>query len=146
MPSSTDQDQKKTGTGRGGAGRPRTGSRATPPLKTLAEAMHARPSIITGTPVGSRWENDGDRGPRSFRVLGANLQRLQAAVAGIDARTYGTPLRGKVPVTLDDFVNEALETALTYYEDMLNGGEEFSREDVRLSTGPVPGRGRRGSS
>ena len=145
MPSTTDRDQN-AGARRGGAGRARTGSRATPPLKTLAEAMNSRPSIITGTPVGSKWPTDEQRGPRSFRVLGANLQRLQAAIAGIDARTYGTPLRGQAPVTLDDFVNEALEVALTYYEDMLNAGEEFSRDNVRLTTGPVPGRGRRGQS
>jgi hypothetical protein len=143
----TDRDQAKAAApARSGRAKGRAGGRAAPRLKTFAEAMHARPSIVTGAPVGSRWPSDATRGPRSFRLNGATLLRLQAAVAGIDARTYETELRGRAPVTLDDFVNEALEAALTFYEDELNGGEEFSREDVRLTTGPVPGRPRRSSA
>ena len=110
--------------------------------QTLGERLHTRPSVITGAAVGSRWPDDGQRGPRSFRLLGATLLRLQATVHGIQARTYGTALAGKVPATLDELVNEAIEAACTHYEDLLNDGREFPRENVRLTTGPRPGRDR----
>jgi hypothetical protein len=112
-------------------------------LQTLAERVRARASKITHTPVGSRWPDDADPGPRSFRVLGANLQRLQAAVHGSQARAYGTEFALRVPATLDEAVNEAIVALCTHYEDLLNEGQEFPRENVRLSTGPRPGRPRR---
>jgi len=61
----------------------------------------------------------------------------------MQARTYGTDLADRIPATLDDLVNEAIEAACTYYENLLNEGAEFPRQNVRLTTGPVPGRGRR---
>jgi hypothetical protein len=67
---------------------------------------------------------------------------LKACVAGVQARTYGTEQRGEVPQTLDDFVNEALLRHLSQYEDIFNDGQEFPREHVRLSPGPVAGRPR----
>jgi hypothetical protein len=124
-----------------GAGQAQGGQRGRR-QQTLAERVHSRPSVVTGAAVGSRWPDDAMRGPRSFRLLGATLLRLQATVHGIQARTYGTAMAGKVPATLDDLVNEAIEAACTHYEDVLNNGEEFARENVRLATGPRPGRER----
>ena len=137
MPSSTKAGQE-AGTARGGRAAPRSrsgGRTREARLLTLAQATKARPSE-TGP-------GEDEKVTRSFRIRKDILARLQGGLHGVQARSYGTPLADQVPASLGDFVDEALEAALTYYENMLNDGQEFDRSSVRLQPGPVPGRSRR---
>ena len=99
-------------------------------LKTLSEALGARP-------FQPRSDNDNDPLTRSFQLVVGVVERAKATADGIQHRTYDTPLEGQVPASLSAFVTEALAVACTYYENLLNNGEEFRR--VRsLKRGPTP--------
>jgi hypothetical protein len=81
--------------------------------------------------------DDSDEKPltRSFQLVVGVVERAKATADGIQHRTYDTALEGKVPGSLSALVTEALNAACTYYEDLLNNGQEFRR--VRqLTRGP----------
>jgi hypothetical protein len=116
------------------------------PLQTLAEATGARPSLVV-VPEGEEWDDakiaqeQEKKQTRSFRIRVVDLERMQAALAGIQAKTYGTPLEGRAPRSLGDLLGEGLEVLFTHYENLLNDGNEFPRGNVSLRPGPVPGTG-----
>jgi hypothetical protein len=81
----------------------------------------------------------GDEDPvtRSFQLVVGVVERAKAVADGIQHRAYDTPLEGQVPGSLSALVTEALNVACTYYENLLNDGEEFKRVR-RLKRGPTP--------
>ena len=79
---------------------------------------------------------DSARRARSFNLPEALVARAAAAMRGTQARAYGTELDGEVPDSLTRFVEEAVQAACTYYEDLFNGGEQFP--PAQLSAGPGP--------
>jgi len=110
-------------------------ARARTKLRTLAAAAGARPASGRGT---------GPAKSRTFNITRETVERAQAAVVGISAKTYGTELDGQVPATLGDLIEECITAGLTYYEDLLNHGHEFPPRH-HLPRGPAIGRKREGT-
>ena len=82
--------------GRTAAGRTSRTSTRTPkeqPLQTLAEATGARPSQVA-VPEGEQWDDakiaqrQEQKKTRSFRIREVDLERMQASLAGIQAKAY----------------------------------------------------------
>lgn len=115
------------------AKRPGTASRSRPPahpmpLKSLSEALGVRETVALGAV-------DTERMTRSFHLLVGTVERAKAAATGLEHRSYGTDLWHNSPHSVSAFVEEAILAACTYYENLLNDGQEFPRTG-RLSPGP----------
>lgn len=83
------------------------------------------------------------RRARSFNLPEAVVQRATNTMVGLQARTYGTDLMGRVPESLTRFVEEAIEDLCTQAEDAFNGGEPFPA--ASLTPGPGPAGAREGA-
>ena len=77
---------------------------------------------------------DSRRRPRSFNLPEDLVTRAAATTRGVQARAYGTGIAEEVPDSLTRLVQEAVEAACTYYEDVFNGGQPFP--PAQLSPGP----------
>ena len=85
--------------------------------------------------IGSRDTGaDSRRRPRSFNLPEDLVTRAAATTRGVQARAYGTGIAEEVPDSLTRLVQEAVEAACTYYEDVFNGGQPFP--PAQLSPGP----------
>lgn len=117
---------------------PRRGATAEMALQTFAQAVGAR----SFEPHG---DADNDGVPRSFHLTVGDVERAKATADGVQHRAYGTQIEDDIPHSLSAFITEAIRAACTYYEDLLNNGEEFRR--IRnLSRGPSPEGARRGAA
>jgi hypothetical protein len=103
---------------------------ATQQLQTFAHAIGSREPSIQGAA-------DSEKTMRSFNVRVATVERLRATLALIGHRAYGTELAATAPDSLAAMADEALNAACTYYENLLNDGQEAPRI-IRLPPGPSP--------
>src|SRR5215469_16334702 len=99
-----------------------------PELKTFAEHLGSRA-------YEPRGPQDDKRQIRSFSLPTGVVERLRATADGIQHMAYGTALEGKVPATIAGLAAEAFEAICSYYEEILNNGEEFRRVR-KLPPGP----------
>jgi hypothetical protein len=107
-------------------------------IRTLAQMVGARG-------FESHGEADNQGLTRSFHLTVGDVERAKATSDGVQHRAYGTAIEDDIPKSLSAFVTEAIRVACTYYEDLLNDGQEFRR--IRnLSPGPSPEGARRGAA
>jgi hypothetical protein len=111
---------------------------ATPELQTFAEHTGSRPF----TP---RAASDEARQIRSFSLDTGLVERLRATADGIQHKAYGTDLENSVPQSIAALAAEGIEAACTYYENILNNGEEFRRVR-KLPAGPSRDGAQRGAA
>lgn len=99
-----------------------------PEMQTFREHTGARPYV-------ARSENDDVLRARTFQLPIGVVERVRATSNGVLHRAYDTDIEDQVPENVSGFIMEAVEAACTYYEDLLNEGQEFKRVQ-RLSPGP----------
>ena len=98
------------------------------PLQTLAQFMDAD--------YEPRGHADDVRMTRSFHLRTGVVERARAASTGVQHKAYDTQIADEIPKSFSAFVEEAIISACRYYEQLLNGGKEFTRTG-RLSPGPT---------
>jgi len=129
---------------------PRTPTRSAQRPGSRAAAGEPMPMLTLTQAVGARAfesRGDADNKPltRSFHLTVGDVERAKATSDGVQHRAYGTDIEDEVPRSLSAFITEAIRAACTYYENLLNDGQEFRR--IRnLSPGPSPEGARRGAA
>ena len=108
------------------------------PLQTLAQYIGARDYEPRGAV-------DDERATRSFHLPVGLIERAKATSTGVQHKAYDTDIGEIVPNSFSAFVGEAIAAACTYYENLLNGGKEFTRIG-RLSPGPTREGAQRGAN
>jgi len=119
-------------------GRARDGAAPDDEMQTLAEFLGARETV-------EREPNDLKTQTRSFPLAIGVVQRLRATADGITHRVYETPLQDEVPDSISGLLTEFIIAGCTYYEDLLNNGQEFPRVR-RLAPGPGRSGAQRGAA
>ena len=106
--------------------------------QTLAQFLGARDTA-------DREADDSKTQTRSFPLLIKDVQRLRATADGIQHVTYQTPLQDEVPNSISGLLSEFIRAGCTYYENLLNNGEEFPRVR-KLPPGPGRSGAQRGAA
>jgi hypothetical protein len=106
--------------------------------QTLAQFLGARDTA-------DREADDSKTQTRSFPLLIRDVQRLRATADGIQHVTYQTPLQDEVPDSISGLLSEFIRAGCTYYENMLNNGQEFPRVR-KLPPGPGRSGAQRGAA
>ena len=106
--------------------------------QTLAQFLGARDTA-------DREADDSKTQTRSFPLLIKDVQRLRATADGIQHVTYQTPLQNEVPDSISGLLSEFIRAGCTYYENLLNNGEEFPRVR-KLPPGPGRSGAQRGAA
>ena len=106
--------------------------------QTLAQFLGARDTA-------DREADDSKTQTRSFPLLIKDVQRLRATADGIQHVTYQTPLQDEVPDSISGLLSEFIRAGCTYYENLLNNGEEFPRVR-KLPPGPGRSGAQRGAA
>lgn len=120
----------------GQATKAKPAGRGTGPAEDSDVALQTLSQFLDARPFTPRSPSDEDPLTRSFQLVVGVVERAKATADGIQHRTYDTTLEGEVPASLSALVTEALNASCTYYENLLNNGEEFRR--VRqLKRGPT---------